>query len=225
MSHLGWPFNQIEAHHRVYLCNFVIATEPPRNIWNVLPSLSCWSWKSELYNASNVSINIVIVIVIVCHWYCWYCDGWGLPFAAVGHCLHHLHIIESRIVEEYAKHSKWKQPYFVKCSVCWKEGDDSEIAQYHELWLSLKKCVIWGRIGHWAGEQVAHHERQLLLKQALPSNITVPSSVTDCSTEDIFQKKSGTQAVLWASRPKSGQWKSALKGWKGGGRKIAPIVH
>ena len=128
--------------------------------------------------------------LIVCHWYCWYCDWWRLPFAAVGHCLHHLHIIESRIVEEYAKHSKWKQPYFVKCSVCWKEGDDteSEIAQYHELWLSLKKCVIWGRIGHWAGEQVAHHERQLLLKQALPSNITVPSSVTDCSTEGIFQK-------------------------------------
>ena len=147
--------------------------------------------------------------IVVCNWYCWYCDGWGLPFAAVGHCLHHLHIIESRIVEEYAKHSKWKQPYFVKCSVCWyakhskwkqpyfvkcsvcwKEGDDSEpeIAQYHELWLSLKKCVIWGRIGHWAGEQVAHHERQLLLKQALPSNITVPSYVTDCSTEGIFQK-------------------------------------
>ena len=49
----------------------------------------------------------------------------------------------------------------------WKEGDDSEpqIAQYPELWLSLKKCLIWGRIGEIVRQQVALAQEETAASQ------------------------------------------------------------
>ena len=183
-----------------------------------------------------VVIELLIISFVIYVYFVIYSINWWLPLAVLGHRLHHLHVVKGRVMKDGAGNKTFQNSrpeFFIFTMLILVKGRRwqwvpncpiSRIVAFVE-----KVCNLWPnrRMGRWH-RHTGRGEGDSCFSPT-GSNRPSPTLLLWCTNQE--QCKEG---ICWKNQanrhsfepgPKSGQWKSALKGWKGTGRKTAAIVH